>query len=100
MARRFALGSFESHAVSCGIAQAFYRRACATLPFCERVVCVPRDKHLPSHNRGVPVPKTPTAIGGHLRRRRLQLKIHQAEAARILKVSSVTLSRWECDKVY
>jgi DNA-binding XRE family transcriptional regulator len=28
------------------------------------------------------------------------LKIHQAEAARILKVSSVTLSRWECDKVY
>jgi transcriptional regulator with XRE-family HTH domain len=28
------------------------------------------------------------------------LKIYQAEAARILKVSTVTLSRWECDKVY
>jgi transcriptional regulator with XRE-family HTH domain len=28
------------------------------------------------------------------------LEIHQAEAARILKVSTVTLSRWECDKVY
>ena len=61
---------------------------------------MPRDKYLPSHNRGVPVPKTPTTIGGHLRRRRLQLKIRQSEAALILKVSTVTFSRWECDKVY
>ncbi len=61
---------------------------------------MPRDKYLPSHNRSVPVPKSPVTIGGHLRRRRLQLKIRQAEAARILKVSTVTLSRWECDKVY
>ena len=59
-----------------------------------------RGKYLPSHNRGVPVPKTPTTIGGYLRRRRLQLKIFQSEAARRLKVSTVTLSRWECDKVY
>ncbi len=59
-----------------------------------------RDKYFPSHNRGVPVPKAPITIGGHLRRRRLQLKIMQSEAARILKVSTVTLSRWECDKVY
>ena len=59
-----------------------------------------RDKYLPSHNRGISVPTTPTTIGGHLRRRRLQLKIFQSEAARILKVSTVTLSRWECDKVY
>ena len=59
-----------------------------------------RDKYLPHHNRGIPVPKEPTSIGGHLRKRRLQLKIHQSEAARRLKVSTVTLSLWECDKVY
>ncbi len=61
---------------------------------------MPRDKYLPSHNRGIFVPKAPTTIGGHLRRRRLQLKILQYEAACRLKVSTVTLSRWECDKVY
>ena len=52
-----------------------------------------------SHIRRIPVPKHPTTIGGHLRRRRLQLKIYQPEAARLLRVSTVTLSRWECDKV-
>ena len=35
-----------------------------------------------------------------MRRRRLQLGIHQSEAALKLGVSTVTLSRWECDKVY
>lgn len=70
------------------------------MPFCDRVVCVSRDQYLPSHNRKVAVPKNPTTIGGHLRRRRLQLKIFQSEAARRLHVSTVTLSRWECDKVY
>ena len=58
-----------------------------------------RDKYLPSHIRKIPVPKNPTTIGGHLRRRRLQLKIYQPEAARLLQVSTVTLSRWEGDKV-
>ena len=58
-----------------------------------------RDQYLPSHIRRIPVPKNPTTIGGHLRRRRLQLKIYQPEAARLLQVSTVTLSRWECDKV-
>jgi DNA-binding XRE family transcriptional regulator len=68
------------------------------LPFCESRICIPRDKYLPSHIRKIPVPKNPTTIGGHLRRRRLQLKIYQPEAARLLRVSTVTLSRWECDK--
>lgn len=68
------------------------------LPYCDRVVSVPRGKYLPSHNRGIPVPKEPTTIGGHLRRRRLELRIFQAEAARRLGVSTVALSRWECDK--
>ena len=30
----------------------------------------------------------------------MQLEIFQSEAARMLGVSTVTLSRWECDKVY
>ena len=70
------------------------------LPFCDRRVRVPREKYLPSHNRGIRVPKTPTTIGGHLRKRRLQLKILQSEAARRLQVSTVTLSRWERDTRY
>jgi transcriptional regulator with XRE-family HTH domain len=63
-------------------------------------VCIHRAKYLPSHNRGIPVPKEPATIGGHLRRRRLQLKIWQPEAARLLGASLVSLSRWECDKVF
>jgi len=70
------------------------------LPFSDRVWSVPRSRYLPAQNRGIVVPKDPTTIGGHLRRRHLELGIHQSEAARILQVSSVTLSRWECDKVY
>jgi DNA-binding XRE family transcriptional regulator len=73
---------------------------CATFPFYERTVNVSRDKYLPSRNRGIPVPKQPTTIGGHLRRRRLQLRIFQPEAARSLGVTTVSLSRWECDKVF
>ena len=70
------------------------------LPYYERTVNVQRSRYLPSHNRGIPVPKEPTTVGGHLRKRRLQLKLFQPEAARRLGVSMVSLSRWECDKVY
>ena len=61
---------------------------------------VSRAKYLPSHNRGIPVPKEPKTIGECLRKRRLELGIVQLEAARRLGISTVTLSRWECDKVY
>ena len=61
---------------------------------------ISRAKYLPSHNRGIPVPKQPQTIGGHLRRRRLQLKILQSEAAQKLQVSTRTLSLWECDNVF
>jgi DNA-binding transcriptional regulator YiaG len=66
----------------------------------KRSMRISRDKYLPSNNRGIQVPKVPTTIGGHLRRRRLQLRIYQREAARGLGVSTVSLSRWERDKVY
>jgi transcriptional regulator with XRE-family HTH domain len=69
-------------------------------PFCERVLSASRIDYLPSHNRGIPVPKNPITIGGHLRKKRLQLRLFQSEAASRLKVSTVTLSRWECDKAY
>ncbi len=70
------------------------------LPLYERTMCVSRKQYLPSHNRGIPVPKEPTTIGGYLRKRRLELEIHQSEAARRLEVSLVTMSKWECDKIY
>jgi transcriptional regulator with XRE-family HTH domain len=70
------------------------------LPFCDRCVRVPRDKYPPSHIRGIPVPHEPTTIGGHLRLRRLQLKILQSQAASKLGVSTVTMSRWERDAAY
>src|SRR5438874_5067579 len=70
------------------------------LPLCDRILRTSRKEFLPLHNRGIPVPTQPTTIGGHLRRRRMQLEIFQPEAARMLGVSTVTLSRWECDKIY
>ena len=70
------------------------------LPIYARVICVPRSKYLPSHNRKIPVPRNPTTLGGQLRRRRLQLGIFQSQAARQLRVSTRTLSLWEGDKIY
>ncbi len=72
---------------------------CAILPFLAPTIRVDRSRYLLRHNRKVPVPKTPDTIGGHLRRRRLQLRQLQSQAARQLSVSSRTLSLWECDKV-
>jgi len=34
------------------------------LPFCDRVVSISRDKYLPLRNRGIPVSREPTTIGG------------------------------------
>ena len=66
----------------------------------DRVLHTSRKEFLPLHNRGIPIPTKPTTSGGYLRQRRTQLRILQPEAARMLGVSMVTLSRWECDKVY
>ena len=70
------------------------------MAFCDRFVSVPRNKYLPSRIRGVPVQTDLNSLGRHLRRRRLQLKIFQSEAARRMKVSNRTLSLWECDRLY
>ena len=39
-------------------------------------------------------------MGQHLKRKRFQAGLRQAQIARILKVSSRTLSLWECDRIY
>lgn len=70
------------------------------LPSCERLVRVSRRKYLPSHNRKIPVPSEPSTLGHHLRRRRLELNVFQAQAAQQLGVSMRTLSLWECDKLH
>lgn len=70
------------------------------LPLSCRIVSVPRAKYLPCRNRGIPMSKEPTTIGQHLRRKRVQLKLHQAQVAKRLEVSTRTLSLWECDQIY
>ena len=70
------------------------------LPFCERVIRIARAAHIPLRSRGIPIPRQPTTLGGHLRRRRALLRLGQSQASYSLGVSTVTLSRWECDKVF
>ena len=70
------------------------------LPFCERVVSVRREHIRPDWTRSIPVSKQPQTIGEHLRKQRFVRGLRQSEAAKTLGVSTVTLSRWECDKVY
>ena len=69
------------------------------LPFCDRVVNVPRKDIAPVWTRSFPVSKQPQTIGQHLRKKRFELGIRQIEAARRLGVSNRTLSLWECDRV-
>ncbi len=54
----------------------------------------------PVWTRSFPISKQPQSIGEHLRKKRFDLGLRQAEAARRLGVSNRTLSLWECDQVY
>src|SRR5664280_1739811 len=69
------------------------------LPFCDRLVSVPRKDVAPVWTRSFPVSKQPQTIGQHLKKKRFELGIRQIEAARRLGVSDRTLSLWECDRV-
>jgi DNA-binding XRE family transcriptional regulator len=69
------------------------------LPFCDRLVSVPRKDISPVWTRSFPVSKQPQTIGQHLKKKRFELGIRQIEAARRLGVSDRTLSLWECDHV-
>jgi len=70
------------------------------LPSYERVLKVSRKNISPVWTRSYPVSKEPKSIGEHLRKRRFELGMRQAEAASKLGVSCLTLSLWECDRVY
>lgn len=70
------------------------------LPLCDRVVSVRRSKYLPSRNRGIPIPRQPNTIGGYLRKRRLELNTYQSQVARQIGISTVTLGKWERDRLY
>lgn len=59
-----------------------------------------RNKCLPASNQGIPAPKEPNTLGGHLRKRRVQLGLFQSAEARQLRVSIVTLSKWEPDVLH
>ncbi|MCL4180791.1 MAG: hypothetical protein KJ072_23975 [Verrucomicrobia bacterium] len=68
--------------------------------FYHRTIRVVRASRAPLAIRGVPIPKSPVTIGGHLRRRRAELRLGQSQASYSLGISTVTLSRWECEKVF
>jgi DNA-binding XRE family transcriptional regulator len=70
------------------------------LPFCDRVVSVPRKEVAPVWTRSFPIAKVPTTLGQHLKKKRFLAGIRQSEAALKLGVSKRTLSAWETDRVY
>jgi len=70
------------------------------LPFCDRVVSVPRKDVAPVWTRSFPIEKEPTTLGQHLKKKRFLAGIRQSEAALRLGVSNRTLSQWETDRVY
>jgi transcriptional regulator with XRE-family HTH domain len=70
------------------------------LPLCERRLKLPRTDVALVWTRSWPIAKEPTTLGQHLKKKRFQAGLRQAQIARILKVSSRTLSLWECDRIY
>jgi DNA-binding XRE family transcriptional regulator len=70
------------------------------LPFCDRVVSVPRKEVAPVWTRSFPTAKEPTTLGQHLKKMRFLAGIRQSEAALKFGVSKRTLSTWETDRVY
>src|SRR5436190_11430275 len=79
---------------------AFSRPACAMLPICKRTVSVPRKDISPVWTRSFPVSKQPETLGQHLRKKRFDSGLRQAEVAQRLDISNRTLSCWECDRIY
>ncbi len=76
------------------------RNLLATLPCCYRVIRADRAAFLPVRVRGALVPTQPNTVGEFLIKRRAEKRLRQAQVAHLLKVSTVTLSRWECGKVF
>jgi DNA-binding transcriptional regulator YiaG len=69
------------------------------LPFCDRLVSVPRKDVAPVWTRSFPIAKEPTTLGQHLKKKRFGAGVRQKEAAQILRICARTLSLWECDRL-
>lgn len=93
-ARRPVAGQPAGYPLSC------YRHLCAMLPICDRTLHLKRADYIPSCNRGIRVLKAPVTPGGHLQKRRLQLRLLQSQVAQHFGVSMVTMSKWELDKSF
>ena len=83
--------------MSIGIHLAFFRPDWVALPFCERAILFPRNRYILHSERGLALPLIAVTLGEKLRRRRAELKMRQIELARLLGVSTVSISRWEPD---
>jgi hypothetical protein len=58
------------------------------LPFCDRLVNVPRKDVAPVWTRSFPISKEPVTLGEHLKKKRFSAGIRQSEAAQLLGVSN------------
>jgi DNA-binding XRE family transcriptional regulator len=100
MARISGPVNFGFHAVNFSIRRAFFRPACAMLPFYDRVVSVARKDVAPVWTRSFPIAKEPTTLGQHLKKKRFGAGIRQSKAAQMLGISARSLSLWECDRLF
>ena len=65
-----------------------YHMGIPALPFCH--VSIKGDRPLPKA-----YPKELKTIGDHIRKKRLDLKLHQYEVARLIGVTTTTVFNWE-----
>jgi DNA-binding XRE family transcriptional regulator len=67
------------------------------LPSSHRAIHVSLTQWIPCRNRGTQILKSPETLGQFLRKRRVQKRLKQYEAAKVLGISVVSLSKWERD---
>jgi DNA-binding XRE family transcriptional regulator len=67
------------------------------LPSSRRAIHVSLTQWIPCRNRGTQILKNPETLGQFLRKRRVQKGLKQSEAAKVLGISIVSLSKWERD---
>ena len=67
----------------------------ATLPFFGAKITAPRCGLGPHHERIKGYPASPTSVGEHIRKRRLDLKLFQIDAARRIGCNEMSVVNWE-----
>ena len=61
------------------------------------MISLPRNRYILHSERGLALPLIAVTLGEKLRKRRAERKMRQIELARLLGVSTVSISRWERD---